>query len=76
MDRHGEVKPRFLACVQYPELFVGYQGIVENVRNIPNLIIVIYVHLADEFFCQVQGEADAVLVRIGAGGECVAGDLA
>ena len=51
-------------------------SVVENVRNIPQLIIIVHIHLADKLFRQIQRKADVVLVITGTGAERVAGNLA
>ena len=62
MNRHGKVQSCLLTRVQHPVFRIGLEGIVENIRDIPQFVIVIHIHLGDEFFRKIESKAKAVKV--------------
>ena len=76
MDGYGEVQPCIFAQIQHMGFTVGYQGIVQDIRYLPQFVLIVRVKLREQFFRHVQRDAQSILAVPVEITKDIAGDLA
>jgi len=62
MDRHSKINAGLLQNIQHMGIPVSDQGIVKNIRDFAQLVVIVQICLTDHFFCQIQGNIKTVFI--------------